>query len=54
MRNRSAIVVVLIVIAVAGIAKVGGQIRTVDLVQLTGSGMCLGVAIMLAVRGKSA
>jgi len=52
MRKRNGATAALLVgIAIAGITTVvnRSQIRNVDVVQLTGSGACVGVAIMLLV-----
>jgi hypothetical protein len=47
-RNSGASMVILVIIAAAGIAKVAGTVRPVDIVQLTGSGACIGVAFVMA------
>jgi hypothetical protein len=55
MRKRNgALVVILIVIAAAGITKVAGSVRAVDMVQLTGSGACIGIAAGIMLFRRSA
>ena len=52
MKKPFPLVAILVVIAFAGFSRVAqspefGAIRTVDVVQLTGSGVCIGVAMTL-------
>ena len=52
MKKPFSLVAILVVIASAGFTRVAqspefGSIRTVDVVQLTGSGVCVGVAMTL-------
>ena len=48
-RNLPPVMFLLILIAAGGIFKVAGKVRPVDIVQLTGCGACIGVAIMMGV-----